>query len=245
MSGGVATLSGGVKFEGEYQRSVFEKPGTESIAYVSTVYNGLMRQMDIKDNEKTERNHAYDMAQKERLSYIKKCKQNNPTNFEQNKETIESQAADKETAVINEYWNLYAKKNIENRTAYYTNDPWSKYREANKGALEKMFENFLTPIIKAYKDHKETNGNNSENHLEWGDISELKFINAAQAETFLGRNPELALTDTDNGFGCADVESISVERKSKELDLFERFVLFNLYKEHQKHEFDYFYYKKE
>ena len=80
----------------------------------------------------------------------------------------------------------------------------------------------------------------------------LKFITAQQAEEFLGNKVEVALTNEENGFGF-DEYDLTLDSKSALgsktdlvlLALFEKYILFNLYKEQQKHEFDYFHYQKD
>lgn len=240
MVKGVVSVSGGIKFQSEYKRSVLENPGTTSIAYVSTVYNGLMRQTDPLDNEIAERDAIFRQAQQARINYIKV---NTDKGKEPDDETVkEAYAIEKD--IIGKYWENYASKVHENRTAYHTNERWDAYKSDHISELVLMFKYFLEPIVKYASQKLNTSDTEVEPIIHWEDIKDLRFISAEQAERFMGRRNVIDVFSDIFGVAKDDLKDYNATiknlAKKEQFFLFEKFILFNLYKEHQKHEWDYF-----
>jgi hypothetical protein len=144
--------------------------------------------------------------------------------------------AEAEAEAIRKYWADYQDKS----DTYYTNDMWKEYKKQHNEPLKELFANFLTLVV-------------NNRNKKWSDISGLgRFISAENAVKYLGDNPIAGLKNMfvvdkkheDVLEGESDVVLLKLkQREQYDFELFEKNVLFNLYKEQQKHEFDYFFYE--
>ncbi|QCK16249.1 LysM peptidoglycan-binding domain-containing protein [Mangrovivirga cuniculi] len=208
---GVANASVGYKFEGAVEYMLNEAPGTDTLSYVSTVYNAFMGMADSLD-EKEKREKAYDKAQKARMTSGAVGKQ-------------------REREIIDAYWKSYEERRNPKKDTPFTNEKWEIYKGKHGEKLKELFANFLDPIVK----HR--------NDTNWNHVN-LMTISREDAGRFLGRGPNEAVSQKYLYMEDADIKDPE-SFVDTNLYLFEEFVLFNLYKDNRKHEWDYFNYKKE
>ncbi|MCX2744048.1 hypothetical protein OO013_09240 [Mangrovivirga sp. M17] len=231
----IGTVAASVKLETEVEGSieglVYERPGTNTLKYISRQYNRFMNEADV-GHEKLLRDSKYSEAQKARL---------------------ESGDPLKEKEIIEKYWQEYEHRRNSKNDKYYSNDKWEKYKSNYNDEIKELFANFLKPIVETVqKKTKERNSQFIEPMVYWTEINDLMTIDAGEAFIFTGyENAYEFLTKefvVENKKDILQKDSNTLSKglsNNNTLQIFEKLILFNLYKNHQKHEWDYYGYKKE
>ncbi|NMM49835.1 hypothetical protein [Marinigracilibium pacificum] len=229
---GIVAVSAKLETEvdGAIEGLVYERPGTNTLKYISMQYNKFMNEADV-GHEKLLRDSMYSEAQKARL---------------------ESGDPDKEKEIIEKYWKEYEHRRNSKNDKYYSNDKWEKYKSNYNDEVKELFANFLKPIVETVqKKVKNHNIQFADPLVYWTEINDLMTIDAGEADRFTGYdNAYEFLTKefkiNDRVLSGQNSSGLSKDMASGErLNLFDSLILFNLYKKHQKHEWDYYHYENE
>ena len=194
-------LKAGFHAEIAISKQLHESPGTETLSYISAIYNTLrFRSDNIDIREKRKEKHKD--AQEERLKLIQKG-------------MGKDDAQKEEWKIIEKYWEAYEENN-----KIFNNDIWNAYKKTQKkqgDPLNKMAQKFFKPIFEA-KDKTDWEG------VQLMTVKTSDMIKFAKFD-----NPQAVLDKLD-----------TKSYKETTFKNLEELILFNLYKKHQKHAFDYY-----
>ncbi|BDD07071.1 LysM peptidoglycan-binding domain-containing protein [Aureibacter tunicatorum] len=208
----IVTLKAGFEAEVGLEQMIYESPGTDTLTYISTIYNALKYRSDKMD-ERQERERIMSEAQCFRnekwQAYQASIEGKSITQQEQDKRM--SAFEDEELKYIQDhYW-----------IDYETDESpaWQAYRERYNTALNEMARKFFTPIFTA-KD-KST----------WDGIDLMTVDGDFMRKYAEHESPQEMI----NTMG-------SIDLKDANFSNLESFVLIHLYKKHQKYAYDYYKY---
>ncbi len=124
--GGYGSLAGGMDFQAEYERVFHIEPATDTLSYISTIYNAYVSGAMAK-GAKDQKDQFFEKIQQER-----------------NNKGYKSQEAEKydRDMMKAQFWDPYQAQN----PTYASNPQWEHYKKEHQGSLEKIIENFFRPI---------------------------------------------------------------------------------------------------
>ncbi|MCG8475921.1 MAG: LysM peptidoglycan-binding domain-containing protein [Cytophagales bacterium] len=225
-------LSAGFQLEASYEKMLHETPGTETLTYISTIYNALRYRSDDKKT-RDERADLMKLAQARRRELVAEGKEM-------------SKAEEQEWLILDKYWAQ------QSRT--FESKAWAVYREKHNDTLNEIATKFFSPIFEA------------EDKFKWTQKM-LMTISVSDMKNRAGfKNPKemiekfKLITDSMRKSVKKEMQSTSLKEGTpeykKEYDKrlyaealkeanfthLEKYILFALYKNHQKHAYDYYNY---
>ncbi|BDD01335.1 hypothetical protein [Persicobacter psychrovividus] len=124
--GGYGSLAGGMDFQAEYERVFHIEPATDTLSYISTIYNAYVSGAMAKE-AKDQKDQFFEKIQQER-----------------NNKGLKDEEAEKydRDMMKAQFWDQYQAQN----PTYASNPQWEHYKKQHQGSLENIIENFFRPI---------------------------------------------------------------------------------------------------
>ena len=208
----IATIKAGFEVDMAVEQMLSETPGTDTLTYISTIYNSLAYRSDKMD-EREEREKITAEAQDLRVEKWEKYLNDNQEASKQEKEKQLNALKNAEFKHIQDhYWGDYAAKE---------SPAWEAYKGKHKDSLNEMARKFFTPIFEA------------EDKSTWEGIK-LMTVDEAFMKKY-GRY--LTPQDMMDAMLMKQKDLIKINYSH-----LEKFTLIHLYKKHQKYAFDYYKY---
>ncbi|ANQ52257.1 LysM peptidoglycan-binding domain-containing protein [Flammeovirga sp. MY04] len=212
----------------KYERNLWESPGTDTLSYISTLYNAHASAALNSESDKDRRDNAMTRIRlmelylwEEKQDKKEKAKANIKNKEDLSKvNEIELLIKGKENQEIElfNYMNDLHWDSIGNDIEY-TSQGWKDYKKKYESQIQEIANSFIHPLIEHKNDKDFVNAVNEGN---------LTMMTAGNAKKYFETPAKLL-----NPF------EIDSDEDDVELIKFEKYVLFNLYKDQQKYDYEY------